>query len=216
MASPTDKLRAHVEGIRKRDGRQYDEATQFARAAPGVDPAAAGLESAAASEFRQLEAVIRMARPVLAIANDAVTGLDVQPLDPAATELAEQVRASAAVLRRAIPAIGRIELLNNDQYAWGGTGWIVASDLGNDIIVTNAHVAEIFAAREGRGFVFRAGTIDMSRHQEARIDFREEIGDSAPREFRLREVVYVSNRYPLDVALLRVERVSDSIESRGP
>ena len=61
------------------------------------------------------------------------------------------------VLDPALRSVGRIELTNNMQYPWVGTGWIIGSDLGSDIIVTNAHVGREFGMRSGDGYVFRPG-----------------------------------------------------------
>lgn len=47
-----------------------------------------------------------------------------------------------AAIRRVIPSVGRIEVDNNPDFTWLGTGWLI----GDDVVVTNRHVASEFAA----------------------------------------------------------------------
>ncbi len=86
----------------------------------------------------------------------------------------------------------------------------------SDIVVTNAHVGREFAERSGARFVFRRGTVDFSRPQSARIDFREEIEDGQPREFAVTEVIWISEDEVLDVALLRVALKAGEERLSGP
>src|SRR5258706_2803740 len=50
-----------------------------------------------------------------------------------------------AALLAVIPSVGRLELPGNDQYPYGGTGFVV----GGNLIMTNRHVAEIFRSGVG-------------------------------------------------------------------
>ncbi|MCA1459847.1 trypsin-like peptidase domain-containing protein, partial [Bradyrhizobium sp. NBAIM18] len=95
-------------------------------------------------------------------------------------------------------------------------GWVLANDLGSDIVITNAHVGREFAQRSGTGFKFRRGTIDFSRPQSARIDFREEIVEGNPREFAITEVIWISENEVLDMALLRVAARRGEDRLSGP
>ena len=112
------------------------------------------------------------------------------------------------VLDPALRSVGRIELTNNIQYPWVGTGWIIGSDLGSDIIVTNAHVGREFGMRSGDGYVFRPGIPDSSIRQSARIDFREEVQKTSAREFPITDIIWISDLPGLDVCLLRVARIA--------
>ena len=97
------------------------------------------------------------------------------------------------------PSVGRIELLNHFNYDWVGTGWIIEEN----ILVTNRHVAEIFAMGEGSNFTFRRNF--MGTLIEAKIDFKEEYQRDEEREIQIEKILYVapsSSSYP-DVAFLQ-------------
>jgi hypothetical protein len=110
------------------------------------------------------------------------------------------------VLEQAIRAVGRIELANNSRFQWIGTGWIIATELGDDIIVTNEHIAKEFGMRSGVGFQFRPSGYEASLPQSGLIDFREEIGSTPARKFPITEIVWISEDPAFDVAFLRVAR----------
>ena len=175
----------------------------------------ASLESGAPSakpgaNTRSFEAVIRWYRPVLKVINDEFErGVKVAPEDPdqeASKAMMELLDRRRGILDPALRSVGRIELRGNARFPWVGTGWIIASDDDKDIVITNAHVAREFAMRSANGFVFRPGIPDAATRQQARIDFREELGSSAPREFPIQDVIWISEDGLLDVALLRVAR----------
>lgn len=179
-----------------------------------ADPAAlpsANLEAATP------EAVIRWYRPVLAVTDDRFViatqsgSSDPRFVDPnqaASKALMEELERRRGVLDPVIRSVGRIELINNVRFPWVGTGWIVGSDLGSDIIVTNAHVGREFAVRSGAGFVFRPGVPDTSLRQSARIDFREEVAGGSAREFPITDVIWISEDDSVDMCLLRVARTA--------
>ncbi|MHB8268822.1 DNA/RNA non-specific endonuclease, partial [Bradyrhizobium sp.] len=98
-----------------------------------------------------------------------------------------------AALRPTFASIGRIELPGNPTVPYGGTGFVV----GNGLVMTNRHVAEIFCSGLGvRGLVFRPG-------YQAGIDFLQEKGSTASQFLQVREVVMIHPYW--DMALLRVE-----------
>jgi len=96
-------------------------------------------------------------------------------------------------LQTAIKSIGRIELPGHVSIPFGGTGFVV----GPDLLMTNRHVAELFANGVGqRQLVFRSG-------QAAAIDFKREILPSNP---VLLTVTKVEMIHPFwDMALLKVD-----------
>lgn len=181
-----------------------------------ADPAApvTGVPESAA-----LEAIVRWYRPVLTVTDDRFVISTSNPNggprfdDPnaaASKALMDTLEKKRAVLDPVIRSVGRIELVNNSRYPWVGTGWIVGSDLGSDIVVTNAHVGQEFGMRSGSGFVFRPGIPDKASRQSARIDFREEVGMASPREFPITDIIWISETPGLDVCLLRVARSAGS------
>ncbi len=103
-------------------------------------------------------------------------------------------------LQQAIPSIGRIELPNHPQIPYGGTGFVV----GPNLLMTNRHVAEIFASGLGRkNLMFKPG-------QSAGIDFKQEARPARgerPRVLLVRKVVMIHPFW--DMALLQVDGLPD-------
>jgi hypothetical protein len=194
------------EGVKPPEGEAAPESA-------GLDPAAFSAAPelaarAAAFESGSPEAVIRWYRPVLWVKGDTIDRNFevVDPVQSSSQEILDLLTRHERELSRALPSIGRIELENNAQFEWVGTGWIVESGLGEDIVVTNAHVASEFAQRSQAGFKFRTGTIDFGFPQTARIDFRETVDRAPAREFAVTDVIWISDDEILDMALLRVSR----------
>lgn len=105
---------------------------------------------------------------------------------------------AAANIRKAIPAVGRIELPGHPSLPYGGTGFVV----GPDLLMTNRHVAELFANGLGRrGLSFRTG-------QAAGIDFEQRV-DGGSHYLSVAEVILIHPYW--DMALLRVHELPDSI-----
>lgn len=105
-----------------------------------------------------------------------------------------------ATLESALRSVGRIELTGHGSYDWVGTGWVVSERL----VVTNRHVAGLFARANGSGFVFRPSPLGGS--MTARIDFKEEYQNAADREVPVVRVVYLAPDAPgqPDVAVLEL------------
>ncbi|HYP25836.1 MAG TPA: hypothetical protein VE262_03875 [Blastocatellia bacterium] len=55
----------------------------------------------------------------------------------------DRLHTAKPALDAVIPAVGRVEVTNHPGYTWVGTGWLI----GEDVIVTNHHVAREFALR---------------------------------------------------------------------
>ena len=214
-----DLLRRKAAEIEAAEGPVAREAPMAARRASG-DPQAPGLEAAGAeTEAAQLEAIVHWHRPVLWVRNDEPErGFTFTNPDGNGTsaDLLQILEARRAVLSSAMPSIGRIEVMNNAHYQWVGSGWVIDSDVGDDIVITNAHVAREFAQRSGAGFVFQRGTVDFNRPQTARVDFREEMAGGQPREFAVTDVIWISDDEILDMGVLRVARRAGSDRLSGP
>ncbi len=110
------------------------------------------------AELYGLEAIVmKQGRPVVFIRNNRFDDLPT----PWTHLNAPAVRQR---LQSVILSVGRVDLPNNVQIPYGGTGFVV----GPGLIMTNRHVAELFADGLGaRGLVFRAG--------DAAIDFKREV-----------------------------------------
>ena len=92
-----------------------------------------------------------------------------------------------------LPSIGRIELPGNKQFPYGGTGFVV----GRGLIMTNRHVAEIFA----RGLGTRR--LDFLSGAKAGIDFGRELNTPTAATLMVRRVKMIHPYW--DMALLEVD-----------
>jgi endonuclease G, mitochondrial len=138
-----------------------------------------------------LEAIVLpRERPVV----DIVDGTFTTP-DPPFQHLGGPV--PREIIEAAIPSIGRIELPDHPSLPYGGTGFVV----GHGVLMTNRHVAELFALGIGREELsFRPG-------QSAAIDFLRERGRDESQLFRIARVVMIHPYW--DMALLVVEGLRD-------
>jgi endonuclease G len=150
-----------------------------------------------------LEAIVLvMGRPVLLVQND---DFDLAALETDTWK--DRLQHARTNLKAAILSVGRIDLDNNAQFDWVGTGWVVA----DDVVVTNRHVADIFARGEGDRFVFRTSFLGQ---MGARLDFREELAGQAPIEFRITEVLHIEEDGGPDMAFLRIDWASNAAAQR--
>jgi endonuclease G, mitochondrial len=131
-----------------------------------------------------LEAIVLpKERPVV----DVVDGTYVTPAKPF-QHLGRQ--AARTTIEAAVPAIGRIELPDHPSLPYGGTGFVV----GDGLLMTNRHVAELFAQGIGRDELsFRTG-------QTAAIDLLRERDRAESLLFGIERVVMVHPYW--DMALL--------------
>ena len=154
----------------------------------------------------ELESIVmRRQRPVLAI-RDNVTKLIF--IDEADSEIwGERLKKARPLLDRAIPAVGRIDL-TGARLDWVGTGWLVAEN----IIVTNRHVANEFAARS-EGFAFKMG---LNGQISADVDFLQEIDNSKRLVFKLLKPLHIEEPPGPDVAFFEIEIVSGNAKLAEP
>ena len=145
-----------------------------------------------------VETIVRPnARPVLTIRDNRAT---TEFLGSDSQVWAGRIRDAQSILDRVIPAVGRVEVSNNPDFTWVGTGWLVAGD----IIVTNRHVAREFARRGAAGFNFRVGS--NGGPMSSRVDFLEEDQRAASLEYAVNSVLWIAPAEEADVAFLRVTR----------
>jgi endonuclease G len=142
------------------------------------------------NEMFALEAIIIPGeRPVV----DILDGTFAPPAAPFAELGTAPYRGS---IEAAIPSIGRIDVPDSLTLPYAGTGFIV----GDGLLMTNRHVAEIFALGLGReDLIFRSG-------QRAAIDFRRETADQETDYLQIRRVCMIHPYW--DMALLEVEGLS--------
>lgn len=98
-----------------------------------------------------------------------------------------------ANLKDALPGIGRIELPRHPSLPYGGTGFVV----GEGLVMTNRHVAQIFATGLGlRNLAFAPGL-------GGAIDFKQERGSTGSVPIAVKRVVMIHPYW--DMALLAVD-----------
>ncbi len=148
----------------------------------------------APDQVEALEAVVHLTlRPAIDIVNDRF-----DQLPPHWSWLAEAE--TRARIERNIPSIGRIDLPGKAFSPFAGTGFVV----GPNLIMTNRHVAMIFAERGGDA------QIRFKRNFTATINFLRE---SIPRQNETEQILSVDDVVMLhpywDMALLKVKGLSD-------
>jgi len=151
------------------------------------------------AELPLAEAMIRLhLRPALLIRNNKIE-------TPDSAEMRKRLIPYFPKLESRIPSIGRIDFKKLGK-RFGGTGWMITED----ILVTNRHVAKLFAEKKGKVLVFRKNAIGET--VEAFIDFKEEyVGPNiaAPQfEVAIEKVLYMTEENPSqpDIAFVKIKR----------
>lgn len=101
-----------------------------------------------------------------------------------------------AALKKAIPSVGRVELVNHSDYSWLGTAWVI----DEKVIVTNRHVASVFAKKQGSRFVIVQNS--FGQDVVAKVDFREEYQVSDAFEVEIENVLFIAEENGPDAAFL--------------
>jgi hypothetical protein len=212
MPDHLDQIRSFVDGVLLRDGHDLEAVKGAFK--PSAEATVETVPHAPErAESAVLEAIISVHRPVFAIVDDKVDlTITSNQTDAEVSAMAQLVKDKAAVINQMIPSVGRIDLPGDENYPWAGTGWIIDSELGNDIVITNAHVADLFAQRSGSGFGFKPLPF-LERPEAPIIDFRRELAETPPRRFKVLDVIYIGTPGFLDVAFLRVARSGDGAPS---
>lgn len=126
---------------------------------------------------------------------------DGKPEAPASDTWKSRLKPYEKAVNSIIPSIGRIELRHHPDYEWVGTGWLI----DNRYLITNRHVAMVFAEKRGRQFVFRRSPSGDTI--ASRIDFREEYERADAFELNIEGIQFISpsgELYP-DMAVLRIK-----------
>jgi endonuclease G len=159
-------------------------------AAAAIAKVQAGEEPTPAGQF-VLEAIVYPdLRPVIDVVNGALT------TPPAGWEWLGGYRES---LGKLLPSIGRIDIPGLPTLQYAGTGFVV----GDDLILTNRHVAEIFVNGVGAGqqYLSFRSTLGVC------LDPEYEVGDPEPgsgvNRYEVTDAVLVHPHW--DAALLRVK-----------
>jgi endonuclease G len=186
------RLRQFNANVRDHDSELAEESLETAR----EEVSEAARPGAAPQDEVALESIVmRKQRPVLTIRdNDAV--LDFRDLGDS-TIWKARLETAKPFLHDAIRAVGRIELTGS-AYEWIGTGWLV----DESVLVTNRHVAQEFAMRDGNGFAFSVGDTGPIG---ASVDFLQEIDNAKTLVFKLVRPLFIHEAPGPDVAFFEIE-----------
>ena len=134
-----------------------------------------------------LEAIVLLAgRPAILIE-------DGDFMDPPET-LGTPKGASAIEIKEVIRRVGRIEVSNNPNFEWLGTGWLA----GKDVVITNRHVALEFSRRANDGtWTFRAP-------MGASLNLHAELNSESALTFTVKSIIGIHDDH--DMAALQVEQ----------
>lgn len=104
-------------------------------------------------------------------------------------------------IERAIRGVGRIDIPDDDNRPYAGTGYLV----GGNLMMTNRHVAELFANGLGRrNLSFQSG-------QSAVLDFKREVVPTPPQPIRVNRIAMIHPYW--DMALLELEDLPPGAEA---
>lgn len=210
--SINDRLRKLLAGIEARDPslakelqgkREAPETIEKARA---MGPLASDMESieesvdlgepAAGDELITEAVILRTGRPVLTIFQNDVK----LEFNDAESEIWRQRLTDAKnIVAGVIPSVGRIEVLNHPRLDWAGTGWFI----DKNIIVTNRHVAELFARNTANGFVFRQSL--TGSNMGSAIDLLKEENNPNKWIFQVNKILHIEPEPGPDIAFMQVE-----------
>ena len=206
-----ERLRRWMERLERRDPALHAELAARARsAAPpsrtGARTEAFATESTGGGKGVTLETIVREGRPALFVKDNQVTREDSR-VDKVSEEMVRRVIEAAPVINPLIPLVGRIDAENHPSgNDYLGTAWLIDAN----VVVTNRHVAELFARHEGGRFVFKPGRfaeplrLSLNWRREHRRNPREE--DAV----EIKRVIWIEpDDRKADIAFLEIGARSD-------
>lgn len=154
----------------------------------------------APEQYTMLEAIVLLTgRPPLLVQDGKWTNVK-------SRAIRDRLEGARNNLERAIQRVGRVAILDHAM-EYVGTGWMI----DDDVLMTNRHVAELFAVARDRSFAFRTRP-DGTPHR-VEVDFRRE--HQRPTEWRadVREVLFVEANQDArpDMAFVRLARGADGL-----
>jgi phosphatidylserine/phosphatidylglycerophosphate/cardiolipin synthase-like enzyme len=179
-------------------------------ATAALESAVQGISSHPAIEVA-LETIVREERPVLFVKNDWIDVADATIIGEEAKTLVADLDAKRSTMQALMPLVGRVDIEGFPGNDFLGTGWFVA----DDVVVTNRHVALLFARQDGRRFVFARGV--AGRPMEPSLSTLHEFDDLAvdqARVFAITDILYIEPEPGPDIAFLRVARRTDGAGRR--
>lgn len=190
-----EEIRSRVEsevGLPRADEFNVKSAT-IRKAIAGGRPAPENFATRPLSEA----IILLFGRPALLVKNDTF-----EP--PTSGEWKTRLFPTKSKIDRAIRSVGRIELMDHPSFDWVGTGWMIS----DNVVVTNRHVAMLFAERRGKKFAFSVNP--EGKTIRSRIDFKEEHKQNAVFEAGFEKVIFIEELAGTrpDMAILQLEKNS--------
>lgn len=209
-------FRSWYESLRQRDPKLFEELSSRLRAYNLPSAETVTRETPGETEVDRgrmdvaLETLVREGRPALPIREHRISRQDTLT-DLASRELVTRLLEAAPAVEPVIPLVGRIDVVNYPGTAkYLGTGWLV----DRNIVVTNRHVAELLARREGGQYVFRPGR--FGDPVEVSLDYRHEMGSDARTAVGVKRVVWIEPKAnEADIAFLEVAPVGEGATPEG-
>lgn len=115
----------------------------------------------------------------------------------------QQLNGKREMLKGIFPSVGRVDLTGHHTFEWCGTAFLV----GEGLLMTNRHVAEVFSVKKGTDFPFVSGV-------KARVDYKEEFQRDVSQEFKIEKVLGVHPTY--DLAILQVAKGTKAKKGPAP
>ncbi|ASY70744.1 phospholipase D [Sinorhizobium fredii CCBAU 83666] len=168
----------------------------------GIRPAAVGEGAAPSDEVGVRETIVFAVGTPVYVVRDGRIDLDSARAEAKGWRklLAQHDASMASVLL----SVGRIDVDNFiDDSPYVGTAWVIDDGL----VVTNRHVANLFAEASGVGFKFRLG-FDARTPIGVKVDFLEELGNDGSAEVPVERIVWVAPETGPDVAFLKLAPAS--------
>ena len=188
-----------LDGIREKySATAASEAFESAASRMGELLEGARSESVRHGPFDALEAIVLTeGRPALLIQDGTFK-------DPVLSVLRERLAPHRNAINAAIASVARLELLNHTSLRYAGTAWM----LDEDIMITNRHVANLFAYAFGGRFLIRSNP--AGEPVRAQVDFLEEHEREGVFEVPIVEVLHLEEDSPFtpDMALVRIRPVT--------
>lgn len=119
-------------------------------------------------------------------------------------DLVDLIKTNIDRLNTVCNSVGRVDLLHHWTHNFGGTGFLV----GDDLAVTNRHVANMFGEAVWNGFRFRRGR--FGEQMEARLDYCHFHNSQDRKRAEVEEILYIAKDHEPDFALLKVKNLDDT------
>ncbi len=199
-----EKIMRWLAKLKQRDPKLHQKISKriAEETAPTLEMALEGgvrRPSPQAPRFALETIVMETGRPAIPVRGNEVSYEDAH-IDAESADIVSALKASAGKIEPLLALVGRIDVANFPGSAdYVGTGWQI--DPG--VVVTNRHVAELVARRDGARFVFRPGR--FGEPLAVSMDYRHELGSEAVDVAEVTEVLWIEeDPNAADIAFVKI------------